>query len=64
VAENKTTQPDPVIDEIREVRHRISERVGHDPARLVAYYMELQQRFRDRLIEPSRTTEATGQSAA
>jgi hypothetical protein len=32
---------DPVIDEVREVRHRISERVGHDPARLVACYMEL-----------------------
>ena len=26
---------DPVIDEVREIRHRISERVGHDPARLV-----------------------------
>ena len=25
------TPSDPVIDEIREVRHRISERFGHDP---------------------------------
>lgn len=45
-------KPDPVIDEVREVRHRISARFDHDPVRLVAYYMELQeQRYRDRLIE-------------
>lgn len=48
------TPPDPVIDEIREARHRISERVGHDPARLVEYYMRLQEKYRDRLIS-SRT---------
>jgi hypothetical protein len=42
---------DPAIDEIREVRHRISERFGHDPERLVAYYIELQEQFRDRLIQ-------------
>ena len=43
---------DPIIDEIREVRHRISARFDHDPARLVAYYMELQKQFKDRLIRP------------
>jgi hypothetical protein len=42
---------DPVIDEVREVRHRISERVGHDPGRLVAYYIEIQEQYRDRLIQ-------------
>jgi hypothetical protein len=36
---------DPVIDEIREVRRRISERFAHDPTRLVAYYTELQERY-------------------
>ena len=41
---------DPVIDEVREVRHRISAQVGHDPARLVAYYMELQKQYQPRLI--------------
>ncbi len=41
---------DPVIDEVREVRHRISERFGHDPERLVAYYIEMQEQYRDRLI--------------
>jgi len=52
-----TPQPpgDPVIDEIREVRHRISERFDHNPAKLVAYYMDFQKRYQDRLIEsPSR----------
>ncbi len=42
---------DPVIDEIRQVRHRISEQCGHDPARLVAYYMELQKKYEGRLID-------------
>lgn len=42
---------DPVIDEIREVRHRISSRFDHDPKRLVAYYMELQRQYSDRLLE-------------
>lgn len=42
---------DPVIDEIRDIRQRISARFDHDPARLVAYFMELQERHRDRLID-------------
>jgi len=50
-------QKDPVIDEIRALRHRISERFGHDPAQLVAYYLELQQQYRDRLIDTLKTTE-------
>lgn len=44
---------DPVIDEIRAVRHSISERVGHDPACLVAYYLDLQQQLTARLIDSS-----------
>jgi hypothetical protein len=43
-------QSDPVIDEVREVRHRISARFHHDPALLVAYYMELQDQYRERLV--------------
>ena len=42
--------PDPVIDEIREVRHRISERFGHDPERLLAHYLRIQEEYRDRLV--------------
>jgi hypothetical protein len=42
--------PDPVIDEIREIRHRISAKYDHDPAKLVAYLMQYQEQFKDRLI--------------
>ncbi len=41
-----------LIAEIRAVRHRISERFGHDPYKLVAYYMECQKEHADRLIPP------------
>ena len=43
-------QSDPVVDEVRAVRHEISARFDHDPERLVAHYMELQKQHRDRLI--------------
>ncbi|MEI8020639.1 MAG: hypothetical protein WCH39_20725 [Schlesneria sp.] len=42
--------PDPVIDEIREIRHQISASFDHDPAKLVAYLMQYQKQFKDRLI--------------
>jgi len=42
--------PDPVIDEIREVRHQISEDLGHDPKRLVDHYMKLQECHKERLL--------------
>ena len=38
------------IAAIREVRHRISERFGHDPYRVVAYLMELQKEHPEKLI--------------
>ena len=54
---------DPVIDEVWEVRHRISARFAHDPAQLVAYYMELQKQYQDRLIETAKQAERTNQQA-
>lgn len=48
--------PDPVIDEIREVRRRISARFDHDPERLVAYYMELQKQYGDRLLDAEQSS--------
>jgi hypothetical protein len=41
---------DPVIEEIRAVRRRISAQFDHDPDKLVAHYMELQKQYADRLI--------------
>ena len=54
----KPSESDPVIDEIREVRHRISARFDHDPGRLVAYYIELQRRYQDRLIQAEKPPNA------
>ncbi|MBD2778884.1 hypothetical protein [Iningainema tapete] len=36
---------DPAIKRIREARHRISEEYGHDPQKLVNYYIELQKQY-------------------
>lgn len=55
---------DPVIDEIREIRHQISESVGHDPVKLVAYYMEFQKQYQDRLISNSASTPAEADQEA
>ena len=54
----------PVIDEIREVRHQISEECGHDPARLVAYFVELQKQYPDRLLPAPATDDRADRPAA
>lgn len=41
---------DPTIDAIRKVRHEISAAFGHDPRKLVAYYRQFQEQYRERLI--------------
>ncbi len=48
---------DPVIERIREARHQISEEHNHDPEKVVAYYVELQKRYSQRLLEPSQSEE-------
>ena len=53
---------DPVIDEIHAIRLRISERFGHDPARLVAHLIELQEQHRDRLFDPAKLNPRTNES--
>jgi len=45
----KQTDDEP-IESIRRTRHEISEEHGHDPRRLVKYYMELQRAHEQRLI--------------
>ena len=46
--------PDPVIDEIREIHHQISTLCDHAPAKLVAYFQQIQEQYRDRLITSPR----------
>ncbi len=41
---------DPIIDELRRVRHRISEQFAHDPHKLVEHYIKLQERHKDRIL--------------
>lgn len=60
----KEIRNDQPIDEIRELRHRISERFDHDPARLVAYYVKLQGQYRDRLIDTTKAIEKTDRNGA
>jgi hypothetical protein len=43
-------RPDPGLEEIRRVRHEISEELEHDPKRLVEYYRKLEQEYEDRLV--------------
>lgn len=38
------------IAAIRDVRHRLSERFGHDPYRVVSYLMELQKEHPEKLV--------------
>ena len=59
----KQKQSDPVIDEIREVRHRVSASFGHDPAQLVAFYMEMQKQYQERLIETVKRADDRDQPA-
>lgn len=49
------------IAAIREVRHRISARFGHDPCRVVAYLMELQKEHPEKLI-PAPGAEVVGKA--
>lgn len=44
-------QDDPAIERVREVRHQISQQCEHDPKKLVEYYMQLQERHKDRLLD-------------
>jgi len=63
-------EPDLSVDQgeeeiaaIREVRHRLSERFGHDPYRVVAYLMELQKEHPEKLV-PAPEVAVVGKAAA
>jgi hypothetical protein len=55
---------DPTIQAVRDARQRISERVGHDPRKLVEHYRQLQDRHRERLVCQSKRPGTEGESAA
>ena len=43
-------QKEETIAQVRAARERISEEFGHDPKRLIAHYMELQEKYQTRLL--------------
>jgi hypothetical protein len=45
-----TSDSDPIVDEVRQIRHEMSARFAHDPVRLIEYLMEFQEQYRDRLV--------------
>ena len=55
---------DPVVEEVREARRRASQACGHDAARLVEYYMRLQEKYQDRLLASGPEVERPEQDAA
>ena len=54
----------PTIDEIRKIRHQISQRFNHDPERIVEYYIKLQQKYQNRLIDLSEQQEDIAENLA
>ena len=55
---------DPVIEEIRAVRRRISAQFDHDPDKLVAHYMKLQKQYADQLIRSAKDSAPKDETAA
>jgi hypothetical protein len=55
---------DPVIDEIRAVRSRISADCDRDPERLVRYCVDLQRRHASRLIGDDKASGSKDDAAA
>jgi hypothetical protein len=40
----------PILDEIRRVRHAMSDEIQHDPQRIVEYFSAIQRKLADRVI--------------
>lgn len=47
-----TRTPDPLIDEVRSIRSRISAEDGHDMARHCERLREIESQMKDRLVQP------------
>lgn len=53
-------KPDPAIDEVRAVRHRISEEFGHNTQALLDHYRELEKLHPERLLRPHSNLPGSG----
>jgi hypothetical protein len=52
--EKKMKWGDAVITRIREARHQVSEEQGHNPRKLVAYYIQLQSSIKNACLSHPR----------
>jgi hypothetical protein len=50
---NAAPVPDPLIDEVRAIRQRISEEYGHDVDRLVEHLREIERQHPARVVQPA-----------
>lgn len=50
---------DLAIEEIRKIRHKISQKYGHDTRALIAHYRALEPKYADRLLRESTAEYAT-----
>jgi len=53
----------PAIQFTRDVRHRISQRIGHDPEKMLEYYLVLQRRYQPRLLRRQQLLTGTDETA-
>lgn len=52
------------VEVIREIRRRVSKKCGHDLARLVEYYIRVQQKYENRLLTDRPDESAQEQNVA
>jgi len=50
---------DPGLEHIREIRHKISQELGHDAKRLTEHYRKLEETYKDRILEPVAVEESS-----
>ncbi|MBS1257101.1 MAG: hypothetical protein MAG551_00136 [Candidatus Scalindua arabica] len=46
----------PTIKRIRDSRHRISGKFDHDPQKIIEYYIEIQKKHKERLLDNEKGT--------
>jgi hypothetical protein len=50
---------DPLIDEIRAIRRKISDRFGNDVDRLIEHLREVERQHPDRVVAPAKSSTTT-----
>ena len=48
---NEWTEADDVVEEVREIRRKLFAALDNDPEKIGAYYMELNDKYADRMID-------------